>query len=108
MKESHESVIDRFKSCIYGQAICDALGLATAFGIDEDIAWKYPIVLRRYSQIIRDIHRSGWKIGDIDSAANGGLMRTSSVGFFPKMVTEISEDICRLTHSECNQARLNC
>ena len=38
MNDSHESVIDRFKCCIYGQAICDALGLATAFGTDEDIA----------------------------------------------------------------------
>lgn len=35
-------VIDRFRGCIYGQAIGDALGLGTEFMIDEDIAWKYP------------------------------------------------------------------
>lgn len=35
-------LIDRFRGCIYGQAIGDALGLGTEFMTDEDIAWKYP------------------------------------------------------------------
>ncbi|CDA42387.1 putative ADP-ribosylglycohydrolase [Prevotella sp. CAG:5226] len=34
--------IDRFRGCLYGQAIGDALGLGTEFMTDEDIAWKYP------------------------------------------------------------------
>lgn len=35
-------LIDRFRGCIYCQAIGDALGLGTEFMTDEDIAWKYP------------------------------------------------------------------
>lgn len=166
--EVNKSVTDRFKGCIYGQAIGDALGLGTEFMTDEDIAWKYPEGLRHYNQIIQDSHRKRWKIGDwtddtdmmlciadaviedkgvdyhniarhfkmwaddcpmgigcntykvlnigdyvqhpfeiskmvwkmsrMESAANGGLMRTSVVGLFPKMITEISENICKLTH----------
>lgn len=37
-----QKTIDRFRGCLYGQAIGDALGLGTEFMIDEDIAWKYP------------------------------------------------------------------
>ena len=32
------------------------------------------------------------------SAANGGVMRTSIVGLFPKAVEECAANICRLTH----------
>lgn len=39
-----------------------------------------------------------WDMSHRDSAANGGLMRTSVVGLFPKMNIEIAENICRLTH----------
>lgn len=162
------TLLDRFKGCIYGQAIGDALGLGTEGMTDEDIAWKYPDGLQHYKQIIQDSHRSRWKIGDWtddtdmmlciaeaviedkgvnylniaykfkiwadcdpmgigchtykvlkmgdytekpfevsktvwdishrDSAANGGVMRTSVTGLFPKMTVEISENICRLTH----------
>lgn len=31
-------LIDRFRGCLYGQAIGDALGLGTEFMIDEDLA----------------------------------------------------------------------
>lgn len=41
-----EQIYDRFKGCIYGQAIGDALGLGTEGMTDEDIAWKYPHVLQ--------------------------------------------------------------
>ncbi len=57
-------VIDRFRGCIYGQAIGDALGLGTEFMTDEDIAWKYPHGLQHYKQIYQDRHRKRWKIGD--------------------------------------------
>ena len=57
-------LIDRFRGCLYGQAICDALGLGTEFMTDEDIAWKYPHGLQHYKQIYQDRHRKRWKIGD--------------------------------------------
>ena len=163
----HE-IIDRFKGCLYGQAIGDALGLGTEFMTDEDIAWKYPHGLQHYKQIYQDRHRKRWEIGDwtddtdmmlciadaviedkgvnflniarhfkawaegmpmgigshtykvlnigdyaekpfevsymawkmshYQSAANGGLMRTSVVGLFPKETTDCAEKICQLTH----------
>lgn len=161
-------IYDRFKGCIYGQAIGDALGLGTEGMTDEDMAWKYPHGLQHYSQIYQDRHRKRWKIGDwtddtdmmlciahaviedegvnltniarhfkmwaedepmgignntykvlsigdyvekplevsrlvwqmshYESAANGGLMRTSVVGLFPKAVKTCAENICKLTH----------
>lgn len=59
-----QRTIDRFRGCLYGQAIGDALGLGTEFMIDEDIAWKYPHGLQHYKQIYQDRHRKRWKIGD--------------------------------------------
>ena len=163
----HE-IIDRFKGCLYGQAIGDALGLGTECMTDEDISWKYPNGLQHYNQIYQDRHRKRWEIGDwtddtdmmlciadavnedkgvnflniarhfktwaegmpmgigshtykvltigdyaekpfevsymawkmsrYQSAANGGLMRTSVVGLFPKEVRTCAENICKLTH----------
>lgn len=163
-----EQIYDRFKGCIYGQAIGDALGVGTEGMTHEDMAWKYPHGLQHYSQIFQDRHRKRWKIGDwtddtdmmlciahaviedkgvnltniarhfkmwaegepigignntykvlniadyvqrpLDvssyiwkmsfnqSAANGGLMRTSVVGLFPKAVKACAENICKLTH----------
>lgn len=160
--------IDRLKGTIYGQAIGDALGLGTEGMTDEDMAWKYPNGITRYSDIFQDRHRRRWKIGDWtddtdmmlciadavvkdkgvnltsiarnfkdwamgnpmgigettykvltpadyvdkpfevsrmvwemghrEGAANGGLMRTSVVGTFPKAVEECAANICRLTH----------
>ena len=57
-------LIDRFRGCLYGQAIGDALGLGTEFMTDEDIAWKYPHGLQHYKQIYQDRHRKRWEIGD--------------------------------------------
>lgn len=163
-----QEITDRFKGCLYGQAIGDALGLGTEGMTDEDMAWKYPDGLQHYNQIFQDRHRKRWKIGDwtddtdmmlciadaviedkgvnilnvakhfkawaqgtpmgigentykvlmisdytekpfevsqmvwkmskYRSAANGGLMRTSVVGLFPKEVKACAENICRLTH----------
>lgn len=39
-----------------------------------------------------------WEMSKKQSAANGGLMRTSVVGLFPKAVEQSAADICRLTH----------
>lgn len=166
--DTTDTLYDRFKGCLYGQAIGDALGLGTEGMTDEDMAWKYPHGLQHYSQIFQDNHRKRWKIGDWtddtdmmlciansviedqgvnyltiarhfkqwangdpmgigsntykvlaireyeekpfevskmvwemsrrQSAANGGLMRTSVVGLFPKEVKRCAEDICQLTH----------
>ena len=163
-----QDIIDRFRGCLYGQAVGDALGLGTEGMTDEDIAWKYPNGLQHYSQIFQDRHRNHWQIGDwtddtdmmlciadaviedkgvdfhniarhfknwadgipvgigantfkvlmkgdyvehpfevshkvwkmskCQSAANGGLMRTSVVGLFPKGIRTCAENICRLTH----------
>lgn len=167
----NSQVHNRFKGCLYGQAIGDALGLGTEGMTDEDMAWKYPQGLQHYSQIFQDRHRKRWKIGDWtddtdmmlciahaiikdkcvnhttiaqnfydwahgkygapmgigentykvlspcdyvekpfdcsrlvwemsrkQSAANGGLMRTSVVGLLPKDIRANAEDICKLTH----------
>ena len=39
-----------------------------------------------------------WEMSNQQSAANGGVMRTSIVGLFPKAVEECAANICRLTH----------
>ena len=168
MLRINESVKDKVKGVIYGQAIGDALGLGTEGMTDEDMAWKYPNGISHYSDIFQDRHRKRWKIGDWtddtdmmlcianavikdkgvnftsiarnfkewadgepmgigettykvlsfgdyvekpfdaskmlwemshqQSAANGGVMRTSIVGLFPKAVEECALNICRLTH----------
>ena len=171
MKMNNGQVYDRFKGCLYGQAIGDALGLGTEGMTDEDMAWKYPHGLQHYNQIFQDRHRKRWKIGDWtddtdmmlciahafikdkgvnltdiaqnfydwahgkygepmgigedtykvlspcdyvekpfdcsrlvwemsrkQSAANGGLMRTSVVGLLPKDIRLNAENICKLTH----------
>lgn len=164
----HDLIIDRIKGTIYGQAIGDALGLATEGMTDEDMAWKYPNGITHYNEIFQDRHRKRWKIGDWtddtdmmlcianavikdggvnlttiaknfkdwangepmgigentykvltigdyverpmevskkiwemsrrQAAANGGVMRTSIVGLFPKAVEKCAADICKLTH----------
>lgn len=163
-----ETLIDKVKGTIYGQAIGDALGLGTEGMTDEDMAWKYPNGITHYKDIFQDRHRKRWKIGDWTDdtdmmlcianavvkdkgvnlasiaqnfkdwamgepmgigettykvliladyvekpfevskkiwemghrkgAANGGLMRTSVVGTFPKAVEDCAANICRLTH----------
>lgn len=45
-----------------------------------------------------EVSRMVWKMSRYQSAANGGLMRTSVVGLFPNHVTECAENICKLTH----------
>lgn len=45
-----------------------------------------------------DVSKEVWEMSRCQSAANGGLMRTSVVGLFPKNVTTCAESICKLTH----------
>lgn len=163
-----ETIIDKLKGTIYGQAIGDALGLGTEGMTDEEIARKYPNGITHYKDIFQDRHRIRWQKGDWtddtdmmlcianaviankrvnltaiaqnfkdwadgepmgigentylalcladyvekpfevskmlwemnnrESAPNGGLMRTSIVGIFPKDIETHAADICRLTH----------
>ena len=45
-----------------------------------------------------DASKMLWEMSHQKSAANGGVMRTSIVGLFPKAVEECAVNICRLTH----------
>lgn len=45
-----------------------------------------------------DVSKMLWEMSHHQSAANGGVMRTSIVGLFPKAVEECAVNICRLTH----------
>jgi ADP-ribosylglycohydrolase len=45
-----------------------------------------------------DASKMLWNMSHQQSAANGGVMRTSIVGLFPKAVEECAVNICRLTH----------
>ena len=45
-----------------------------------------------------DVSRKVWELSRYQSAANGGLMRTSIVGLLPCDIEQSAADICRLTH----------
>ena len=51
-----------------------------------------------YTEEPFEVSQMVWKMSKYLSAANGGLMRTSIVGLFPKEVRICAENICRLTH----------
>jgi ADP-ribosylglycohydrolase len=55
---------DKIKGLLFGQAIGDALGLATEFMILHEVTLNYPNGIHSYSDIIQDKYRSRWKIGD--------------------------------------------
>ena len=51
-----------------------------------------------YTEEPFEVSQMVWEMSKYRSAANGGLMRTSVVGLFPKEVRTCAENICRLTH----------
>ena len=53
----------KLKSIYLGQAIGDALGLATEFMTKEEIAIHYPNGIKDYNDIYQDDHRSRWSKG---------------------------------------------
>lgn len=60
----NEKIRDKIKGLIYGQAIGDALGLATEFMSIEEVNQFYPNGVQSYSDIIQDKHRIRWEKGD--------------------------------------------
>ena len=52
-----DSLLDRLKGTIYGQAIGDALGLGTEGMTDEDMSWKYSNDIKHYREIYQEMHR---------------------------------------------------
>lgn len=50
--------INRIKGLIFGQAIGDALGLASEFMTKEEVKYFYPNGIRSYDDIIQDRHRN--------------------------------------------------
>lgn len=58
-----EPVKDKMLSCLYGQAIGDALGLGTEFMSKDQVEQNYPDGLKDYDSIIQDEHRSRWPKG---------------------------------------------
>ena len=56
------------------------------------------LMIADYEEKPIEVSRKVWEMSHCQSAANGGLMRTSIVGLFPKAVEQCAADICRLTH----------
>ncbi len=56
------------------------------------------LMISDYTEKPFEVSQMVWKMSKYRSAANGGLMRTSVVGLFPKEVKACAENICRLTH----------
>ena len=54
---------DNIKGIIFGQAIGDALGLATEFMTKEEVFSYYPNGINSYQDIISDRHRNLWQKG---------------------------------------------
>lgn len=167
----NNSISDKVKGVIFGQAVGDALGLGSEFLSKKEVLEHYPNGLKDYDQIIQDRHRSRWRKGDWtddtdmmlciahsmienngkinplniaqkfkewfdgkpmgigsntykvlalgdytehpfkaaeliwrlsgqNSAANGGVMRTSVIGLCEENVISSAEEACRLTHAD--------
>ncbi len=60
----NNQIIDKIRGVIFGQAIGDALGLATEFMSKEEVKSHYPNGVNCYSDCIIDKHRSRWDMGD--------------------------------------------
>lgn len=85
-----DSLKDKFKGTLFGQAIGDALGLGTEFMTKAEVRRCYPDGLADYSQIVQDCHRGRWQKGDwtddtdmmmciVQTIINDGELRPLSV-----------------------------
>lgn len=68
----------------------------TPMGIGET-TYKV-LILADYVERPQEVAKNIWEMTHRKGAANGGLMRTSIVGTFPKSVEQCAANICRLTH----------
>eukprot|EP00735_Rhodelphis_limneticus_P002474 TRINITY_DN1335_c0_g1::TRINITY_DN1335_c0_g1_i1::g.19941::m.19941 TRINITY_DN1335_c0_g1::TRINITY_DN1335_c0_g1_i1::g.19941 ORF type:complete len:567 (-),score=87.18,sp/Q9Z2V5/HDAC6_MOUSE/45.45/5e-21,ADP_ribosyl_GH/PF03747.9/1.2e+03,ADP_ribosyl_GH/PF03747.9/9.1e-59,zf-UBP/PF02148.14/9.5e-17,zf-UBP/PF02148.14/3.2e+03 TRINITY_DN1335_c0_g1_i1:73-1773(-) len=59
-----ETLRDRIKGAIYGQALGDAIGLGTEFMFKKEAAAYYPNRSLTFDNFERDRHRSRWAKGD--------------------------------------------
>ncbi len=57
------NISERIKGVFFGQAVGDALGLATEFMSKVEVDKHYPDGVADYAQIVQDKHRSRWKPG---------------------------------------------
>ncbi len=62
--EISQTIKDKIKGLIFGQAIGDALGLGTEFLTKNEVHKYYPRGISDYKQIVQDKHRARWKKGD--------------------------------------------
>lgn len=62
--ELTENQVDKIKGVVFGQAIGDALGLATEFMSKSEVKKAYPNGVKSYSDIQQDEHTSRWEKGD--------------------------------------------
>lgn len=62
--ELTQEQVDKIKGVIFGQAIGDALGLATEFMSKSEVKKAYPNGITSYSDIQQDEHTSRWEKGD--------------------------------------------
>jgi ADP-ribosylglycohydrolase len=58
------SLPSRIRGTVFGQAIGDALGLATEFMSRDDVKRHYPHGVEHYTDMVRDAHRSRWQPGE--------------------------------------------
>lgn len=56
--------VDKIRGVIYGQAIGDALGLATEFMSKTEVLKAYPEGVKSYADIQEDEHTNRWEKGD--------------------------------------------
>ena len=56
------------------------------------------LMMGDYVENPHEVSKKIWELSKCQSAANGGLMRTSIVGLLPNDVEKNAADICRLTH----------
>lgn len=81
-----KSIAQNFKDWLNG----------TPMGIGET-TYKV-LMIGDYVKRPHEVAELVWRMSACQSAANGGLMRTSIVGLLPKDVEQSAADICRLTH----------
>jgi ADP-ribosylglycohydrolase len=58
------SLPSRIRGLVFGQAIGDALGLATEFMSRDGVRRHYPNGVRKYADMVQDEHRRRWQPGD--------------------------------------------